>query len=226
MCNTLLVQSSTLLSLLSDGRRVVGLNLLPVRQMTTKGLNVVFTSKGCDIYQDEKFNITDQVKAHADCSDGLYKLEANGCKYLANAVYIDQEELWHKRLAHLNRRSMALLKNKMATGIEYNGERNPCVPCINGKHTRTPFNKSKKGTCASKVLELIHSDLCGPVGESHSGARYLLTFIGDFTRKTFGYYVIVVAMSLFTNEEMVIIAIALDEDEEDQCKVKKAQMGS
>ncbi|KAF2887858.1 hypothetical protein ILUMI_18315 [Ignelater luminosus] len=28
-------------------------------------------------------------------------------------------------------------------------------------------------------------------------------------------------MSLFTNEEMAIIAIALDEDEEDQCKVKK-----
>ncbi|KAF2897322.1 hypothetical protein ILUMI_08853 [Ignelater luminosus] len=76
--------------------------------MTPKGLTVVFTSKGCDIYQDEKFNITDQVKAHADCSDGLYRLEANGSKYLANAVYIGQEERWHKRLTHLNRRKWLL----------------------------------------------------------------------------------------------------------------------
>ncbi|KAF2887941.1 hypothetical protein ILUMI_18233 [Ignelater luminosus] len=127
------------------------------------------------------------IKAHADCSDGLYRLEANGSKYLANAVYIDQEELWHKRLAHLNRRSMTILKNKMVTGREYNGGGNPCVPCINGKQTRTPFNKSKKGNRASKVLELIHSDLCGPIEKSCSGARYLLTFIDDFIRKTFGY---------------------------------------
>ncbi|KAF2878727.1 hypothetical protein ILUMI_27443 [Ignelater luminosus] len=63
----------------------VGLNLLSVSQMTAKGLNIVFTSEKDDIYQDEKSNITGQVKAHGDCSDGLYRLEANGSKYLANA---------------------------------------------------------------------------------------------------------------------------------------------
>jgi hypothetical protein len=41
---------------------------------------------------------------------------------------------------------------------------------------------------ASKLLELVHSDVCGPMKTtSRGGARYFVTFIDDFSRKTHVY---------------------------------------
>jgi transposase InsO family protein len=61
-----------------------------------------------------------------------------------------------------------------------------CVPCVQGKLAKRPF-KSSQSRSHSK-LELIHSDLCGPMStESWGRALYLLTFTDDYTRKTFGY---------------------------------------
>ena len=45
------------------------------------------------------------------------------------------------------------------------------------------------GTCATQLLELIHSDVNGPMRTtSHGGAKYFVTFIDDFSRKTFVYF--------------------------------------
>lgn len=42
---------------------------------------------------------------------------------------------------------------------------------------------------AKDVLELVHSDLCGPINPtSNGGKRYLITFIDDFLRKTWVYF--------------------------------------
>jgi hypothetical protein len=48
-----------------------------------------------------------------------------------------------------------------------------CETCIEGKHQRTSFLKDEV-TRASKLLELVHSDVCGPMKTtSHGGARKL-----------------------------------------------------
>jgi len=58
-----------------------------------------------------------------------------------------------------------------------------CEACIQGKQARQPF-PSDGGTRAAKVLEIVHSDVCGPMKTtSMGGARYFLTFIDDFSRK-------------------------------------------
>lgn len=45
-----------------------------------------------------------------------------------------------------------------------------------------------EGSRAQNALELIHSDVCGPMEVSSlGGARYFVTFIDDFTRKVFIY---------------------------------------
>ena len=41
------------------------------------------------------------------------------------------------------------------------------------------------GSIGTKVLELIHSDICGPFLPSIRGYRYFITFIDDFTRMVF-----------------------------------------
>lgn len=100
------------------------------------------------------------------------------------------QQLWHRRLGHLNKRSMDLLRKGMANGINYtDSDYSPCVACIEGKQARLPFPK-KSYSRASEKLGLIHSDLCGPMSvSSFSGAKYLLTFIDDYTRMTFGYFI-------------------------------------
>jgi hypothetical protein len=59
--------------------------------------------------------------------------------------------------------------------------------CIEGKHQRTSFPKDET-TKASKLLELVHSDACEPMKTtSRGGARYFVTFINHFSRKTHVY---------------------------------------
>jgi len=77
----------------------------------------------------------------------------------------------------------------MATGIriQENQDQKLCIPCLEGKMHRK-FNK-KKSTRASKRLELIHSDLCGPFPiRSISKSVYFIIFIDDATGMTWVYF--------------------------------------
>ena len=58
---------------------------------------------------------------------------------------------------------MRLLKQGMATGINFSESNiEPCETCITAKQTKKPFPK-KSFKRAKQKLELIHSDLCGPM---------------------------------------------------------------
>lgn len=83
---------------------------------------------------------------------------------------------------------MDLLRKGLATGIDYTAvDKEPCIPCIEGKQVRKPF-KSLKYHKATSLLELIHTDVCGPMSTiSFKGNKYFLIFIDDYTRYIFVY---------------------------------------
>lgn len=63
-----------------------------------------------------------------------------------------------------------------------------CEKCVLSKQTRTSF-QNKAEYQAKHILELIHTDICGPITpKSFSGKRYLISFIDDFSRKTWVYF--------------------------------------
>ena len=68
-----------------------------------------------------------------------------------------------------------------------NNHEGVCQGCAEGKHTRGPFPSS--ATKTSYVLQLVHSNLSGmlPV-TSLGGCSYYMTFIDDFSRKTWIYF--------------------------------------
>lgn len=74
-------------------------------------------------------------------------------------------------------------------GVDFTEETfSQCVPCLEGKQTRQPFKKSKAQR-ADEALQLVHTDLCGPMEQtSWDGARYFMTLIDDKIRKTFVYF--------------------------------------
>jgi transposase InsO family protein len=62
-----------------------------------------------------------------------------------------------------------------------------CEGCVIGKQTRMQFGKSKYST--TRPLELIHIDICGPITPgSYSGKEYFITFIDDYSRKCWVYF--------------------------------------
>jgi hypothetical protein len=96
--------------------------------------------------------------------------------------------LWHFRYGHLNFESLLKLKSQdLVKGLPtFNKENSKGEACILGKQKREAFPTSSWR--ATKYLELIHSDICGPMESSFGGCRYFILFIDDHTRMTWAYF--------------------------------------
>ena len=66
--------------------------------------------------------------------------------------------LWHKRLGHISKNIIEkLVSNGIIESLDFI-DFTICVECIKGKQTK---NKRLGANRASKVLELIHTNICG-----------------------------------------------------------------
>lgn len=92
---------------------------------------------------------------------------------------------WHSRLAHQNVNYVRQFLKR--NHIDFIEENFLCEQCLKGKQHRLPFEQSKSR--ASKPLELVHSDVCGPMEqESLGGARYFLLLKDDYTSYRYVYF--------------------------------------
>ena len=157
-------------------------NLLSVSKIVKRGFTVTFSPKLSSISD----NNGEQIAALKE-EKGIYKLEVNQERAYFTATDTNIE-ISHRRLGHLNYKSVTELSKLPETNVKItNAESPPCEPCVKGKQHRKPFPKSK--IRSTRVLELIHSDLCGPMeNTSIGGAKYFLTIIDDFSRKTFVFF--------------------------------------
>ena len=95
--------------------------------------------------------------------------------------------LWHMRLGHMSDKGMAILSKKGCLGSAGTNKLDFCDHCIFGKQKRVSFSKAKHHT--QGILDYIHSDLWGPSKvPSVGGKRYMLTFVDDFSRKVWVYF--------------------------------------
>lgn len=98
-----------------------------------------------------------------------------------NSISMSSEaDLWHRRLGHPGK---SYLKQvcKMVDGVGNIGDGDGlCEICVEGKQVKLPFHGTRKK--ATRPLERIHSDLCGPIAPTaYNGVRYFLTFLDDFS---------------------------------------------
>lgn len=111
-------------------------NLLSVSKMVEKGHSVVFENSGYTVFDSSDFSVKGQVVVTASLKNNLYQLDleepANEKVFLTN--HYNSQDLWRRRLGHLNHVSMHLLKNGMATGMTYDENKvQPCTVCVMGK---------------------------------------------------------------------------------------------
>ncbi|GJU55413.1 retrovirus-related pol polyprotein from transposon TNT 1-94 [Tanacetum coccineum] len=93
--------------------------------------------------------------------------------------------LWHKRLAHLNFKTInKLAKQNLVIGLPslvYSKDK-PCSSCEKGKHYRASF-KTKQTSSIKKCLHLLHMDLFRPVTpRSINHEKYTLVIIDEYSR--------------------------------------------
>lgn len=89
----------------------------------------------------------------------------------------------HEKLRHLNIKDVkSIIKDQKMHAVDIeccNEELQKCEVC--GKISRVPFGRSTSTN--SSALELIHTDICGPMRVlSFAGSRYFATFVDDKTR--------------------------------------------
>lgn len=159
-------------------------NLLSVRKLLDADFTVNFDGHTC------KINKGDQQIALADEASGLYVLrQSNKVCVVTNGHKPDCIHNLHRIFGHRDPIAIrAVCAGGFMDGITITecGIKQRCEVCLKAKQTRLPFQKSNSKS--TEVLDLIHTDVCGPMQkESPSGKKYILTLIDDFSRFTIIY---------------------------------------
>ncbi|XP_010412990.1 PREDICTED: uncharacterized protein LOC104699374 [Camelina sativa] len=108
---------------------------------------------------------------------------------LAASVTTKEEkeyELWHSRMGHPSAKVVCQLPAISVSSMHLN---KACDVCLRAKQTRQSFPLSLNKTV--RIFELIHCDLWGPYRTtSHSGAKYFLTIVDDYSRGVWLYLLV------------------------------------
>ena len=101
---------------------------------------------------------------------------------------ISTSELWHKRLRHLHFKALPSLQSMVSGMPPISSDKDEiCKGCLLGKNAKKSFPHSNSR--AKVILELIHSDICGPMSSpSLNGFLYYVIFIDDCSRKCWIYF--------------------------------------
>ena len=121
--------------------------------------------------------------------NGLYSLEAEvviGSMANITARTLSKTELWHMRLGHVSERGLIELEKQELLCGDKIQKLNFCEHCIFGKACRVKFSAGQNRT--KGTLDYVHADLWGPSRTlSHSGARYFMSIVDDYSRKLWVY---------------------------------------
>ena len=141
---------------------------------------------------------TKKVLAQGQLENGLYrfpvlnskKVAFVGATYSHNSSICDNKvTLWHHRLGHASTDIVTQIMQSCNVSFEKNKNTvcsTVCSSCQLAKSHRLPTHLSL--SCASKPLELVHTDLWGPtLVKSTSGAKYFILFLDDYSRYTWFY---------------------------------------
>lgn len=165
-------------------------NLLSVSQIEKKDKRLIFENGKVKIYSKKNRMIVGE----AFSKNGLYIVNAKNIIgetsqaeiHIMDNTKINKMHLWHKRFCHINVKNIKELSTKnLVRGLEnVKIDDIYCQGCSTGKSTKAPC-KQIKNRQTKDILELVHSDLCGPMPlKSIGGSKYFLTFTDDYSRKT------------------------------------------
>ncbi|GJY00776.1 putative ribonuclease H-like domain-containing protein [Tanacetum coccineum] len=173
-------------------------NLFSVSQMCDKKNNVLFTDTECVVLSPD-FKLLDEnhVLLRVPRKDNMYSVDlknivpSGGLTCLFAKATLDESNLWHRRLGHINFKTLnKLVKGNLVRGLpsklfEIN---QTCVACQKGKQHRASC-KTKTVSSISQPLQMLHMDLFGPTFvKSLMKKMYCLVVTDDFSRFSWVFF--------------------------------------
>nr|GEV48118.1 hypothetical protein [Tanacetum cinerariifolium] len=155
-------------------------NLFSVSQIYDNKNSVLFTDSKCIVLgRDFKLIDDTNVLLRTPKQHNMYSIDLNNVvphkdlTCLVAKASADECMLWHKRLGHLNFKTMnKLVRHNLVRGLPtkcFENDHN-CTACLKGKQ--------HKASCKTKLLNLVtkpfytlHIDLFGPTSDETSGIR-------------------------------------------------------
>ncbi|KAJ9696926.1 hypothetical protein PVL29_008922 [Vitis rotundifolia] len=165
-------------------------NLISVSILDRQGYTFHFEGGKVDIFCNSVLignavlfgNLYSLSLHHGPLCDSSSVNSVIGCKRAR--LNLSSSMLWHKRLGHISRQRLErLVRDGVLSNLDFS-DFETCVVCLKGKMT-AKTRKEKVDKCGS-TLDLIHTDICGPLTPTALGGyKYFITFINDFSR--YGY---------------------------------------
>nr|GFA02222.1 putative ribonuclease H-like domain-containing protein [Tanacetum cinerariifolium] len=173
-------------------------NLFSVSQIYDNKNIVLFTDSEC-IVLERDFKLLDDanillrtLKQH-----NMYSIDLNNIiphrdlTCLVAKASADEYMLWHRRLGHLNFKTMnKLVRHNLVRGLPTKCFENDhtCTACLKGKQHKASC-KYKLVNSVSKPLHTLHMDVFGPTSVSSISHKwYCLVVTDDFSRFTWTFF--------------------------------------
>ncbi|GJR67501.1 putative ribonuclease H-like domain-containing protein, partial [Tanacetum coccineum] len=178
--------------------RELKFNLFSVSQMCDKKNSVLFNDTEC-IILSPNFKLIDesQVLLRVPRKNNMYSVDLKnivpigGLTCLFVKATSDESKLWHRRLGHLNFKTMnKLVKGNLVRGLPSKLFKNDqtCVACQKGKQHISSC-KSKTENSISLPLHLLHMDLFGlTFVKILMKKMYCLVVTDDYSRVTYIFF--------------------------------------
>ncbi|GJS87376.1 putative ribonuclease H-like domain-containing protein [Tanacetum coccineum] len=173
-------------------------NLLSVSQICDKKNNVLFTDTECVVLSSD-FKLLDesQVLLRVPRKHNMYNVDlknivpSGGLTCLFARATLDESNLWHRRLGHINFKTMnKLVKGNLVSGLPSKIFENnhTCVACRKGKQHKA-FCKTKTVSSICQPLQMFHMDLFGPTFvKSLIKKMYCLVVTDDYSRFSWVFF--------------------------------------
>ena len=86
-------------------------------------------------------------------------------------------ELWHRRMGHINHKSLNVLRKEPASGVDYTGDLKNCGTCPLGKNAQQPH--PKQATCnVIRPFQIVFVDtLVSFTPKYLGGFKYAVTIV-------------------------------------------------
>lgn len=134
-------------------------NLLSVRKLEDNGFQVLFKARQVLVMRNSKVILSGKLCGNLYIV--TFEVLSVPC---ANAAVSGL--LLHRRMGHSSKYP--------APGI--------CGVCMQAKQTRLPFNPVPEDRKAKRILEVVSTDVCGPIApQTHDGKNYFVTFIDHYS---------------------------------------------
>ncbi|GJU77320.1 putative ribonuclease H-like domain-containing protein [Tanacetum coccineum] len=181
-----------------DGGFELKFSLLSVSQMCDKKNNVLFTTTEYLVLSPD-FKLLDesQVLLKVPRQNNMYNFDlknvvpSGGLTCLFAKATLDESNIWHRRLGHINFKTMnKLVRGNLVRGLTSKLLENDhtCIACQKGKQNKASCKtKTVSSICTS--LQLLHMDLFGSVSiRSINKKSYCLFVTDDFSRFSWVFF--------------------------------------